>query len=98
MAEHAGVVRITTLVPAEGRRQELIDACRQFENRARDADGCFGAQVCEVAEDPDTVAVLSRWRDRDSLDTFVTASTAELQDLTPLLSGLPSTRHYSSVS
>ena len=78
MAEHAGVVRITTLVPADGQREELIDACRQFDVRALDADGCYGAQVCEVAEDPDTVAVISRWRDRASLDTFVTAATAEL--------------------
>ncbi len=98
MAEHAGVVRITTLVPADGQREELIDACRQYEVRARDADGCFGAQVCEVAEDPDTVAVISRWRDRSALDGFVTAHTADLDDLTPLLGALPATRHYSSVS
>jgi quinol monooxygenase YgiN len=97
VAEHAHVIRVTAYSPADGRRQDVAAACRATSERARDADGCFGAQVCDMEEQPDGIAVVSRWRDRASLDAFLAASAPRLEELASLLSGPPVTVHYVSV-
>ncbi len=66
MAEHAGLIQVTTFQPAPGRRDELLALCAETQERAAAADGCFGAQTCTVEEDPDAVVAISRWRDRPS--------------------------------
>src|SRR5436190_23901072 len=64
MAEHAGLIQVTTFRPAPGRRDELLALCAETQERAAAADGCFGAQTCTADEDPDAVVAISRWRDR----------------------------------
>ena len=98
MAEHAHVVRVTTFVPADGRAEDLLEACRQIAGAATEAEGCFGAQVCEVSEQPGVIAVVSRWRDRSSLDAFLSAHSARLGALEPLLGRPGATVHYVSAS
>jgi quinol monooxygenase YgiN len=96
VAEHAHVIRVTAFAPADGRREDVAAACRATSERARDADGCFGAQVCDMEEQPDGIAVVSRWRDRASLDAFVEANADGLGQLAAMLSGPPVTVHYVS--
>jgi hypothetical protein len=55
MAEHVGLIQVTTFRPAPGRRDEVLALCAETQERAAAADGCFGAQTCTVDEDPDAV-------------------------------------------
>jgi quinol monooxygenase YgiN len=55
MAEHVGLIQVTTFRPAPGRRDEVLALCTETQQRAAAADGCFGAQTCAVDEDPDAV-------------------------------------------
>ncbi len=63
MSEHAQLIRISTMHPAEGRRQDLIGLAERIADQARPLPGCFGLQVCSVREEPEAVAVVSRWKD-----------------------------------
>jgi quinol monooxygenase YgiN len=95
MSEHAHVIRVSAFRPAPGRRDELVDVCQALAELARVADGCFGAQVCQVSERPDDVAVVSRWRDRSALDSFTGPRTEDaLHRLDGLLGEAPATSHY----
>jgi quinol monooxygenase YgiN len=95
MSEHAHVVRISAFPSAPGRRDELVDVCRALAELAAGADGCFGAQVCQVSERPDDVAVVSRWRDQSALDAFTGPRTDDaVRRLDGLLSEAPATSHY----
>ena len=98
MAEHAGLIQVTTFRPAAGRRDEVQALCARAQERASAADGCFGAQTCTVDEDPDAVAAISRWRDRRSLEAFQAAE----KDSTAVRVGdvlidAPVTRQYAPV-
>lgn len=98
MAEHAHVIRVITLVPVEGRRDDLLAVIQPIVQQAISADGCFGAQPCEVVERPGTVAVVSRWRDQAALDSFVSRTQALLrQAVDGLVDGAPETVHYSAL-
>src|SRR5437763_16968067 len=70
MAEHAGLIQVTTFRAAAGRRDELLALCAETQERAATADGCFGAQTCTAEEDPDAVETISRRRDRHSPEAF----------------------------
>jgi heme-degrading monooxygenase HmoA len=59
MAEHAGLIQMTTFQAAPGRRDELLALCAEIQERAATADGCFGAQTCTVNDDPDAVVAIS---------------------------------------
>ena len=63
MSDHARVIRILVLRPSAGHRDELVDLCEEAAERARQFDGNFGVQVCNVREDPGDVCVISRWED-----------------------------------
>ena len=98
MAEHAGLIQVTTFRAAPGRRDEVLALCAQTQERAAVADGCFGAQTCTVDEDPDAVAAISRWRDRRSLEAFQAAEKGSA----PIRAGdvlidAPVTRQYAPV-
>jgi quinol monooxygenase YgiN len=69
--EHAGVVRVTTFTATDGNTAGLLEAVRSNARDATQAPGCFGAQVTRVREHPESLAVISRWRDRDALDAFL---------------------------
>jgi quinol monooxygenase YgiN len=98
MAEHAGLIQVTTFRPAPGRRDEVLALCAETQERAAAADGCFGAQTCTVDEDPDAVVAISRWRDRHSLEEFQAAEggspTIRVRDV---LIDVPVTRQYAPV-
>jgi len=63
MSEHAQVIRVLVLRPAAGKRAELIQVCEEAAERARQFEGNYGVQVCDVREDPGDVCVISRWKD-----------------------------------
>jgi quinol monooxygenase YgiN len=98
MAEHAGLIQMTTFQAAPGRRDELLALCAETQERAATADGCFGAQTCTVNDDPDAVVAISRWRDRRSLEAFQAAeggsSAIRVRDV---LIDVPVTRQYAPV-
>ena len=71
MNEHAGLVRVTTFTATDGNTDRLLEAVRTNARDATQAPGCFGAQVTRVQEHPESLAVISRWRDRAALDAFL---------------------------
>jgi quinol monooxygenase YgiN len=95
MTEHAGVVRITTYTTDADRWAQLIDALHRRSDEVRDAEGCFGAQVCSVEDRPDAVAVVSRWRSRNDLDSYLSSAGASVEELAD---GSPETAHLTSLS
>ena len=98
MTEHAGLIQVTTFRPAPGRRDEVLALCAETQQRAAAADGCFGAQTCTVDEDPDAVAAISRWRDRQSLEAFQAAGGGSPPTrVGDVLTGVPVTRRYAPV-
>jgi quinol monooxygenase YgiN len=98
MAEHAGLIQVTTFRPVPGQRDELLALCADTQERAAAADGCFGAQTCTVDGDPDAVVAISRWRDQHSLEAFRAAEgdspSARVRDV---LTDMPVTRQYTPV-
>jgi quinol monooxygenase YgiN len=98
MAEHAGLIQMTTFQTAPGRRDELLALCAEIQERAATADGCFGAQTCTVNDDPDAVVAISRWRDRHSLDAFQAAEGGSPPiRIRDVLTDTPVTRQYTPV-
>lgn len=63
MSEHSHLVRVSTFHPAAGKRDEVARLCQEYAERARQIPGNFGVQVCSVREEPEWVAVVSRWED-----------------------------------
>ncbi|MGH3319891.1 MAG: putative quinol monooxygenase [Streptosporangiaceae bacterium] len=99
MPEHAHVVRVTTFVPADGRTDELAEAVRPIARQASDAGGSFAAQVCEVAEQPGVLAVISRWQRREDLDQFLSEHGDRIRGAVEgLIAEAPTTLHYSALS
>ena len=98
MAEHAGLIQVTTFRAAAGRRDELLALCAETQERAATADGCFGAQTCTAEEDPDAVVTISRWRDRHSLEAFQPAEGGSPPiAVRDVLTDTPVTRQYTPV-
>ncbi len=94
MADHAVIVRVTRMRPAEGREQELKDFAEKFAAAARDQPGCFGAQACTIQEEPGWLAAISRWSDQSALDEAIPKGDDYRQRLAELLDAPAETRHY----
>ena len=93
MSEHANLIRVSTMRPAKGRRQDLIALAEQIADRGRALPGCFGIQVCSVREEPESVAVVSRWKDAQAV-ADLEAMLAEVTDRErDLLHEAPTTYH-----
>lgn len=98
MSEHAALVRVTTFVAAEGRRDELTRRLQQMAGAFRGHDGLFGTQVCTVDEQPEAVAVVSRFRDQAALDSLIASDAAAgIEDLHSLLAHPAATTHFRSL-
>ena len=99
MSDHASVIRVTEFRTQPGKRDDLVQALRPAADRYRDAQGCFGCQVCRVAEDENLVTVVSRWESREALGHAAESGDREavLAQVRALLAGEPASRHYSPV-
>lgn len=99
VTEHAGVVRISTFTTDGERWARLIEVLQGMSEQARAAEGCFGSQVCSIEDQPDAIAVVSRWRSLGDVDAFLAGRTegarSALQDL---LTGPPSTQYFTSLT
>jgi quinol monooxygenase YgiN len=98
MNDHATVVRVARYYPSEGRRDEVAGMLKALAESARDAPGCFGAQVTSSDEDTGAVIVVSRWENRDALRRFGDRpeNAGVLRDLEPSLTGRPKAEHFTT--
>ena len=85
MNEHASVVRVERYEPATGRRDEVAGVLKSAAEAARDASGCFGAQVAESDRDPEQVVLISRWQSAEAMEKF--HSQADFTSLERTLNG-----------
>jgi quinol monooxygenase YgiN len=80
MAEHAHVIRVATYRPQPGADQELRQALTALAAAMRGLPGLFGAQVCRVTEQPDVLALVSRWEHEQAMIATGKPGVAELVD------------------
>lgn len=66
MAEHAHLVRIYKMKPKAGEREQVESLLVELRELANGVEGCFGAQVCRIKEDPDAVGTVSRWDNEEA--------------------------------
>jgi quinol monooxygenase YgiN len=70
MNDHASVVRVARHKPAAGRRDEVAGVLKSAAEAARDASGCFGAQVASSDRDAEQVVLISRWESGEAMKKF----------------------------
>jgi quinol monooxygenase YgiN len=98
LKQHAGWIRINRLHPAPGARDQLVALLRQLAQTTAEAEGCYGAQVCDSVEDPNIIVAIARWRDRLSFESFAGQSLGGMRDsLAPLLAEPIKAEHYLSL-
>ena len=98
MAEHASIVRLTRFQPASGKRDELIRRLVDGAEGIRELEGCFGAQICTVRENPDVVVAVSRWASQAAVDNFLRTTEAQRAEVAKLTATPPSVEHLISVT
>ena len=98
MTEHAQIVRVTWFEPRDDERDLFLAKVHELARGASETPGCFGAQLCTVEGTPGTVAVVSRWQDRASLDMWWAESGDTLRDeLAELLASPARSEHLLSM-
>ncbi len=87
MADHATLIDVSRYYPAEGRREELLEAMRRLARAAAESPGCFGAQVCTSDSESEALVAVSRWESAQALDGFAQTppTVAERENLNSLL-------------
>jgi quinol monooxygenase YgiN len=80
MAEHAHVVRVATYRPQPGGEDDLLAALHALAGGLRGVPGLFGAQVCRVNEQPDLLALISRWEHEQAMQATGHPGLEELVD------------------
>ena len=70
MNDHAAVVRVQRHEPGAGRRDEVAGVLRSVAQAARDASGCFGAQVATSDREPTQVVLIERWESPEAMERF----------------------------
>jgi quinol monooxygenase YgiN len=70
MNDHATIVRVERHEPAAGRRDEVAGVLKSVAEAARDASGCFGAQVAASDREPTQLVLISRWESEDAMKHF----------------------------
>jgi quinol monooxygenase YgiN len=93
------VVRILSGRARAGSEEQFLAAVRPAVEWLNSQDGCFGAQLCRLREDPGTFAVISRWRDQSALDAAVDSPeySAQVQPGLEFAEGQPAAVHYVSL-
>jgi quinol monooxygenase YgiN len=87
MKDHATVVRVERHEPAAGRRDEVAGVLKSAAEAARDAKGCFGAQVASSDQRPEEVVLIERWDSAEAMESF--HSRPEFTSLERSLDGSP---------
>ena len=82
MSEHAQIVQLTRMRPVPGRREDLLGRLHEQAEAMRSLPGLYGAQVCEVQEDPSELVLISRWRDEDAMRGLATGATQRALEAT----------------
>ena len=70
MNDHASVVRVERHEAGAGRRDEVAGVLKSAAETARDAKGCFGAQVASSDRNPDQVVLIERWESEPAMRDF----------------------------
>jgi quinol monooxygenase YgiN len=87
MNDHATVVRVERHEPGAGKRDEVAGVLKSAAQAARDAKGCYGAQVASSDREPTQVVLIERWESSEAMDSF--HSRAEFTSLERSLDGKP---------
>jgi quinol monooxygenase YgiN len=78
VAEHAHIVRVARYRPQPGAVEELRAALHALADGMRGLPGLFGAQVCRVSEDPEWLALVTRWEHEHAMQATGGAGIDEL--------------------
>lgn len=99
MADHASVIDVSRYYPAQGKRQDLLEAMKQLAAKAAASRGCFGAQACESDQDRESLVAVSRWASQADLDAFAGSPdfVQERQRLSALLARQAQREHLKPV-
>jgi quinol monooxygenase YgiN len=90
MAEHARIIRVAKYRPQPGAVEELRDALRALAEGMRGLAGLFGAQVCRLSEDPEWLALVSRWEHEQAMQATANPG---IDELTNRVAGLGQEQH-----
>jgi quinol monooxygenase YgiN len=85
MPEHAHIVRVARYRALPGATADLRDALRALAEGLRGLPGLFGAQACRLSEDPEWLAVVSRW---DNEEAMQATGTTAIEQLVERVAGL----------
>jgi quinol monooxygenase YgiN len=93
------VVRILSGRARAGSEGQFLAAVRPAVDWFGSREGCFGAQLCRQKEDSGTLAVISRWRDQQSLDAALSSAEyrPKIEPVFEFVEGEPSVVHYNSL-
>lgn len=99
MPEHANIVRVATVHSQPGREAELIEVARRHAQRLSQREGCFGAQVARSDKRPETISVISRWRDEGALNAYYQSSEfiEERNEALPLVTDERMVEHFQTL-
>jgi quinol monooxygenase YgiN len=95
--EHASIVRVARFRPAAGQRDALLNRLQGGVDGIRQRDGCFGAQICGLREEPETIAVISRWSNQAALDSFLAESADQRAGASAFTQGPATTETFVSL-
>jgi quinol monooxygenase YgiN len=70
MDDHARVVRVERHVAGSGKRDEVAGILKSAAEAARDAKGCYGAQVASSDQDSEQVVLIERWESAEAMEGF----------------------------
>jgi quinol monooxygenase YgiN len=76
--EHAHVIRVARYRADPGVRDHLLARMHELAGAMRELPGLFGAQVCTIDKAPEWLALISRWRDEQSMQRIVDTPAAQL--------------------
>ena len=70
MNEHASIVRVERHEVGPGKRDEIAGVLKSAAEAARDASGCFGAQVASSDQEPEQIVLIERWKSAEDMEGF----------------------------